>query len=183
MDQLPPGIISILQQPLVIGIFMVFFAMLIYEFLKKTILGKTPIDRLIIRMLSHAKQGSVPGVWSTFSPALCATLKDKRRKYLRDRGIYGTKYLEFFINTHKKAFQTKYIIQSRHGVNIDEPNTEMMMIHLKKSSGKGGLTIWVTREGGVTSPWYIHELYIHARQKEELGYSLTGKSMSTRIYQ
>ena len=106
---------------------MIFFAMVIYEFLKKTILGKTPIDRLIIRMLGHAKQGNLAGVWSTFSPSLCETLQDKRRKYLRDRGIYGTKYLEFFVNTHKKAFQTKYIIQSRHGVNIDEPNTEMMM--------------------------------------------------------
>ena len=39
---LPPGVISILEQPLVMGIFMVFFAMVIYEFLKKTILGRRP---------------------------------------------------------------------------------------------------------------------------------------------
>lgn len=183
MEFLPPGILGILNNPIVVAVFGIFFAMLIYEVLKRSILGKTPVDRLIIRMLRHAKVADLQQLWVTFSPTLRETLQDKRRKYLRDRGIYGLKYLEFFVNTHKKAFQTKYIIQSRHIVNIDAANTEMMMLHLKRSSGQGGLTIWVTRVGGMTSPWLIHELYIHARQKQELGYSLTGKSMSTRIYQ
>jgi hypothetical protein len=183
MELVTPGMRSILGNPIVVAIFALFFAMVIYEALKRSILGKTPVDRLIIKMLRFAKIGDLNHLWSTFSPALRKTLQDKRRKYLRDRGIYGLKYLEFFVNTHTKAFQVRYIIQSRHIVNINDADTEMMMIHLKRASGKGGLTIWVTRTGGITSHWLIHELYIHARQKEELGYSLTGKSMSTRIYQ
>ena len=179
MEILTPAMQGILNNPIVHWVFAIFVLVLFYDIIRRA-MNQSPVDRSIFRMLKYAKQLDLRHTWSTFSPGLRETLQDNRRKYLRERGIYGLKYLEFFINTHQKAFNKRYIVQSRHVVKETTPETEMVMVHLKFSGRKGGLTVWVTREGGITSPWLIHEIYIHAMQKEELGYSLTGKSMSTR---
>ena len=179
MEILTPAMKGILNNPMGHWVFAIFILVLFYDIIRRAMI-RSPVDKAILRMLRYAKQTDLRHTWATFSPALRETLQDKRRKYLRERGIYGLKYLEFFINTHTKAFNSRYIIQSRHIVKETKPETEMVMVHLKRSGRKGGMTVWVTREGGITSPWLIHELYIHAMQKEELGYSLTGKSMSTR---
>ena len=179
MEFLTPAMKGILNNPLVHWVFAIFVLVLFYDIIRRSMI-RSPVDKAILRMLRYAKQQDLRHTWSTFSPSLRETLQDKRRKYLRERGIFGLKYLEFFINTHPKAFNSRYIIQSRHVVKETRAETEMVMVHLKRSGRKGGLTVWVTREGGITAPWLVHELYIHASQKEELGYSLTGKSMSTR---
>ena len=180
MSELLNSIYDMCTNPVAIAILVLFVISLIWETMRRQG-GHNAIDRAIYRILGLMQRKQLDGTWSSFSAELKATLQDSRRVYLRERGLYGVKYLEYFVNTHIQSLSQRFIVQSRHKVPHTNPEIEMLMIHLRSPGKSGGLTVWITREGGPLSQWYLYELYIHSKKKEELGYSLTGKSLSTRV--